>query len=135
MGTTGESGTPALAFVYNVDATPVAMLRDLWSGLTTGETDCRLCDLTFGRLLKDRGWKDFVDGLPLEVDFSLRSTFVRRHPSLDGHRFPAAFLVEGTTVGREVIDAEAIEACGDLDALRELVATTVDSLDIDGIPS
>ncbi len=130
MDTAGESGTPVLAFVYNVDATPVAMLRDLWSGLTTGETDCRLCDLTFGRLLKDRGWKDFVDGLPLEVDFSLRSTFVRRHPALAEHRFPAAFLLDGSAVPHEVVDAGAIDACDDLDALRELVATTVAALDL-----
>ena len=45
-----------LVFVYNVDGTPVAFLRDAYLGLTTGSTDCHLCDLTFGRILKDKEW-------------------------------------------------------------------------------
>ncbi len=129
MRTTGES-EQELVFVYNVDATPVAMLRDLWSGLTTGETDCRLCDLTFGRMLKDKGWKDFVSDLPVAVDFQLRSTFVGRHPSRTEHRFPAAFLRTGLAQPVEILGADAINACDDLDALRSLVTQTVAALEI-----
>ena len=120
--------TRTLLFIYNVDASPVNLLRDLVTGLRTGVTDCHLCDLTFGTLLKDRSWKQFVDDLPIEVDFCLRSTFKGRHPELTGGTFPAAYLIEGDTAPVEVLSADAISAAGDLDALRLLVRETVDRL-------
>lgn len=117
-----------LLFVYNVDASPVGLLRDLWSGLTTGTTDCHLCDLTFGRLLKDRSWARFVEELPYDVDFQLRSTFRREHPDLRVDAFPAAFLVGAAGTPEQVLTAHEVNAAGDLDALRALVTDLVERL-------
>lgn len=118
---------PHLVFVYNVDGSPTAMLKDLVQGIRTGTTDCHLCDLTFGRLLKDRSWRRFVDGLPLPVDFQLRSTFRRRHPECADAPAPAAYLIADGGRGRpeQVLSAGQIEAVEDLDGLRTLVADTV----------
>lgn len=116
-----------LIFVYNVDASPVALLKDLYIGVKTGSTDCHLCDLTFGRLLKDRTWRSFVDELPYEVDFQMRSTFAREHPGAATAGFPAAFLDDGTTV-REVLASSVMNNATDLDDLRRIVGDLVATL-------
>lgn len=119
-----------LVFVYNVDARPLALLRDLHQTITTGSTDCRLCDVTFGKLLKDRRWSRFVRDLPVPAEFCLRSTFRRRHPGYADHRFPAAFWVEEGEP-RELIASGEIEACADLESLCRLVESRVAAL---GVP-
>lgn len=118
-----------LLFVYNVDASPVALLRDLYSGLKTGTTDCHLCDLTFGRLMKDRTWVQFVERLPYDVDFQLRSTFTRRHPEVDATTFPAAFLEHRDGSLECALTAGEINAAADLDDLRTMVSDLVARLE------
>lgn len=110
-----------LIFVYNVDATAVALLRDLYQGITTGSTDCHLCDITFGKLFKDPTWAAFVDELPLPVEFRMRSTFRRMYPEVEAEDFPAAFILQPGHAPRELIPAAELNAAGDLDALRDLV--------------
>ncbi|OSC40537.1 hypothetical protein [Mycobacterium decipiens] len=109
-----------LVFVYNVDATPLSMLRDVYSAITTGTTDCHLCDITYSGLIKDKSWRRFVASLQLDVDFQLRSTFRAAHPNLDVD-CPAA-LLEAT--GKEltlVLTAEEINAADDVTALKRIV--------------
>ena len=118
----------SLVFVYNVDASPVALLRDLYQGITTGSTDCHLCDLTFGTLLKDPEWKAFVDDLPLKVEFRMRSTFRRLYPAAANERFPAVFVVGGSDPPRILISAEEMDEAADLAALRTLVASAVEEI-------
>ncbi len=119
-----------LVFVYNVDASPVALLRDLVQGITTGSTDCHLCDLTFGTLLKDPEWKAFVDGLPVDVEFRLRSTFRRLYPKAADERFPAAFVLRDGEVPHLLISAGEMEKATDLSALRALVGSAVERLEL-----
>jgi hypothetical protein len=120
--------TRRLVFVYNVDASPVALLKDVVVGITTGRTDCRLCDLTFGRILKDRSWKAFVRSLPCEVDFELRSTFMKRPEVLSTATFPAVYL-EAPAGLIEVITSKELDEVDDLDELRSLVSGVVKGLD------
>lgn len=109
-----------LVFVYNVDASPLALLRDLHQGITTGSTDCNLCDLTFGRLMKKPAWVRFVKQLPVETEFRMRSTFQRLHPAFAGHKFPAVFWEEdGVPV--ELLGASELDQAQDLESLRHLV--------------
>lgn len=115
-----------LIFVYNVDASPLALLRDLYKGIRTGRTDCHLCDVRYGRLLKDRSWNRFVNGLPFDVRFRLKSTFVSAHPEFSGHVFPAAFVKEHDKVRlRELISANEINAVANVDDLRALVSARI----------
>ena len=120
-----SSTSPTLLFVYNVDASPVALLKDLYAGITTGSTDCNLCDVTFGTLLKDRSWKRFVAELPVDVDFRLRSTFRREHPDLADAGFPSAWWVVGDQQPTPAIPVERMDAVADLDELRALVTEVV----------
>ncbi len=125
-GTDTEGSVPVLVFVYNVDASPVAMLKDAYLGITTGSTDCNLCDLTFGKVLKDRTWKAFVADLPHEVDFQLRSTFRRDHPELADEPCPALYLERAGAPPEQLLDAAAIDDVSTLDELRALVEGAVD---------
>lgn len=121
-------GAPTrLVFVYNVDASPVALLKDLYSAVTTGSTDCHLCDLTFGKVVKDPSWRRFVKSLPYEVDFEMRSTFRKRPDAPHAATFPAAYLE--TPAGLvEIITSDELNDVDDLDELRNLVTRTLDTL-------
>ncbi|CAM4400716.1 hypothetical protein MB901379_02764 [Mycobacterium basiliense] len=113
-----------LVFVYNVDATPLGMLRDVYSAITTGTTDCHLCDLTYSGLIKDKSWRRFVTNLGLDVDFQLRSTFRAAHPDLDID-CPAAFLE--TTGGEltQLLASADINAAVDVTQLKGIVSNAL----------
>ncbi|QUR67835.1 hypothetical protein [Mycobacterium spongiae] len=116
-----ESSTPArLVFVYNVDATPLSMLRDVYSAIKTGTTDCHLCDITYSGLIKDKGWRRFVANLAIDVDFQFRSTFHAAHPN-DVVDCPAAFLETTGNELTQVLTSEEINAADDLDQLKRIV--------------
>ncbi len=121
-------GTRRLIFVYNVDASPVALLKDVHAGITTGRTGCHLCDLTFGRILKDRSWRRFVDRLPCDVEFEMRSTFVKRAAAPPAARFPAVYLDAAAGLV-EVIGTDDLDAVENLDGLQQLVSTVVADLE------
>ena len=120
--------TQRLVFVYNVDASPVALVKDVVARITTGQTDCRLCDLTFGRILKDRSWRSFVSDLPCEVDFELRSTFRKRPDVPAAATFPAVYL-DAPAGLIEVITTKEFDELEDLEGLRALVSSVVDGLE------
>lgn len=113
--------THRLIFVYNVDATPMSMLRDLYAAVTTGSTDCHLCDITYSRLIKDKSWRKFVKNLGVGVDFQCRSTFRSAHPDLVGAQCPAAFLETSDNGMVQLLTADEINAAHNLDQLKEIV--------------
>ncbi len=112
-----------LVFVYNVDARPLSMLRDIYSAITTGTTDCHLCDITYSGLIKDKSWRRFVANLGLHCDFQYRSTFRAAHPNLDVD-CPAAFLetTEGLT---QLLTSDEINAAHDLTQLKQIVTNAL----------
>lgn len=110
-----------LVFVYNVDATPMSMLRDIYSAISTGATDCHLCDITYSGLIKDKSWRRFVANLSVDVDFQLRSTFRAAHPDLTDVDCPAAFLEKAEEL-TQLLTSEDINAAGDLTKLKNIVA-------------
>jgi hypothetical protein len=118
------SAATRLVFVYNVDATPLGMLRDIYSAITTGVTDCHLCDITYSGLIKDKTWRRFVANLGLAVDFQYRSTFRAAHPGLDVD-CPAVFL---ETTGKELtqlLTSDEINAARDLTQLKQIVTNAL----------
>jgi len=71
-----------LHFVYNVDATPRALVRDFLHRMTDPATyPCRLCDLTYGRFVKKAGWQSFIWSLPVKSSFYTRDVFFRKYPA------------------------------------------------------
>ena len=95
-----------LHFVYNVDATPGALLRDFVHRLVDPATyPCRLCDLTYGRLIKKAEWSRFVAGLPVRARFHLRGSFWQRFPEYRHEPLPAVFVEESPGALRTLISA------------------------------
>lgn len=114
------STSTRLVFVYNVDATPLSMLRDVYSAIKTGATDCHLCDITYSGLIKDKSWRRFVANLQLDVDFQLRSTFRAAHPNIDSD-CPAAFLEPPEGEPMQLLTSDEINAVGDINELKHVV--------------
>jgi hypothetical protein len=121
---------PVLHFVYNVDGTPAALLLDFVHRLREPETyPCRLCDVTYGRLLKKGEWRRFVDALPVRSRFHLRAGFQRRFPAQSNEPLPAIFVERPGAGLATLVPAEDLNAVADLAALQELVSKKVASLD------
>lgn len=123
------SSRPTLHFVYNVDATPSALLRDFVHRLVDPATyPCRLCDLTYGRLIKKAEWSRFVAELPVRARFHLRGGFWQRFPEYRNEPLPAVFVEEPPGVLRILISAEELRGVADLEALETLLAGRVGML-------
>ncbi len=118
------STATCLVFVYNVDATPVAMLRDVYSAIATGSTDCHLCNITYSGIIKDKNWRRFVANLGLDVDFQMRSTFRAAHPNI-GADCPAAFLETASGELTQLLTADDINAARDITELKDIVASAL----------
>jgi hypothetical protein len=120
-----------LHFVYNVDGTPGALLRDFIHRIRDPETyPCRLCDLTYGRFIKKAEWSRFVAELPVRARFHLRGSFWQRFPKCRDEPVPAVFVEESPGVLRTLISAEELRSVADLEALETLLASRVGMLSI-----
>ena len=120
---------PTLHFVYNVDGTPSALLRDFVHRLVDPATyPCRLCDLTYGRFIKKVEWSRFVAELPVRARFHLRASFWQRFPALRGEPLPAVFVEQPPGALRTLISAKELRAVADLEALETLLANRVEML-------
>jgi hypothetical protein len=121
---------PKLHFVYNVDATPVALLLDFVHRIIDPATyPCRLCDLTYGRFIKKASWSRFVAELPVEARFHLRAGFRRAFPDQNVERLPAVFVERRSDETRVLISAKELDGVRDLESLQSLVARRVAALE------
>jgi hypothetical protein len=85
-----------LHFVYNVEGTPKALLKDFMHRLRDPESyPCKLCDLTYGRFVKKPRWQFFIWSLPVKSVFYTRDRFVRKYPKLKNQRYPAVLAESG----------------------------------------
>jgi hypothetical protein len=126
------STNATLHFVYNVDATPSALLRDFIHRLVDPESyPCRLCDVTYGRVLKKAEWSRFVACLPTQARFHLRGSFWRRFPEQRQEPAPAVFVEESPGKLRILISAKELQGVADLEALETLLASRVRTLSTD----
>jgi hypothetical protein len=112
--------SPELVFVYNADSGLFNTMADaahkIFSPATYG---CNLCRVTYGWLTERGVWRDFIASLGLPCTFLHRDELRARHPALD-LELPAVLRLEGGEP-RVCIDAAALNACADLDALMDLV--------------
>ncbi len=121
---------PKLHFVYNVDATPVALLLDFVHRILDPATyPCRLCDLTYGRFIKKASWSRFVAELPVDARFHLRAGFRRAFPDQATERLPAVFVERRSGDIRVLISAKELDGLRDLESLQSLVERRVATLD------
>lgn len=121
---------PKLHFVYNVDATPLALLLDFVHRILDPATyPCRLCDLTYGRFIKKASWSRFVAELPVDARFHLRAGFRRAFPDQAVERLPAVFVERRSGETRVLISAKDLDGVRDLEGLQSLVERRVATLD------
>jgi hypothetical protein len=124
-----------LHFVYNVDATPLALALDFLHRLRSPETyPCRLCDVTYGRFVKKSAWRRWVDRLPIAAQFHVRNVFRRRFPEQAREAFPAVYLEEPTGSLRRLIETRELDAVSTLEELEELVAGKLAGLGLEVDP-
>lgn len=81
--------------------------------------ECNLFRVTYGAAGMKDMWREFVDALPLRVQFLHRDNMAKLYPQLHA-TFPAAFLRRGSYLTL-FLSADEINACGDLDDLMALV--------------
>lgn len=112
-----------LHFVYNVDATPQALVKDFVHRIVDPDTyPCRLCDLTYGRFVKNAGWQMFIWSLPVKSAFYTRDVFFRQFPGERHHALPTLLAEDGQGVFRVLISPEEFAGIPSLDALKAEVS-------------
>lgn len=117
-----------LHFVYNVEATVSAIVGDFIHRLTDPETyPCRLCDLTYGRLVKKPGWQMFVWSLPVGSTFYTRDGFVKKYPAQRDQQFPAVFAEDEQGRLSSFLSAGEFSSIRTLEALEQEVKSRLDS--------
>jgi hypothetical protein len=110
-----------LLFVYNADGGRLAGLKDMFHKILSPATyACSLCAVTYGATAMRPEWKEFIQNLPVPVDFLHRDEFVRGYPQWRSYPLPAAFAVAETGELTPFIEAAAMNAA-DLNGLMELV--------------
>jgi hypothetical protein len=111
---------PALVFVYNADSGVFNALADAAHKIFSPRTyACNLCALTHTALRMRGEWKHFLEGLGVPLEF-LHADELRSRYGLKGVPLPAVF--EKDEGGLRVLAAsDAINACGTLDELKQLI--------------
>jgi hypothetical protein len=110
-----------LIFVYNADGGRLAGLKDMFHKILWPATyPCSLCAITYGATSMQPAWRDFVQALPVPVEFLHRDEFVRDHPQWRDYPLPAALAVAATGELQPFITAPEMDAA-DLNGLMELV--------------
>jgi len=111
-----------LHFVYNVELTPAALLRDFIHRLTDPATyPCKLCDLTYGRFVKKPGWQLFLYSLPVRSSFYTRDQFAKSHPQLASHEFPVVLAEHDDGSFRVFLSRGEMKEMTTLDELESAV--------------
>lgn len=125
----GQESGVKLHFVYNVEATPQALVRDFVHRLTDPETyPCRLCDITYGRFVKKPRWQLFLWSLPVASAFYTKDGFLARYPHLAHHPLPVVLVERRPGTFEEFISRDDFAAITSLEALEEEVKARLGAL-------
>ena len=110
-----------LLFVYNADGGQLAGLKDLFHKILSPATyPCSLCAVTYGAASMRPEWRQFIQALPVPVEFLHRDEFVRDYPQWRTCSLPAAFAANERGDLTPFIQAAEIDTL-DLNGLMDLV--------------
>ncbi|MFW5703057.1 MAG: hypothetical protein ACOCXP_03790 [Candidatus Dojkabacteria bacterium] len=116
MGTNSKQ----LVFVYNADSGIVNGLFDWTHKILSPQTyQCQLCSLTTGTFGEKSDWKQFIENLPLKVEFLHKDQFAREITSLEID-FPVIFMREKGRLSVFLSKTE-IDKCITLHDLTKLI--------------
>lgn len=110
-----------LVFVYNANAGLFSAITDTAHKILSPDTyECRLCYHTYGAFGMLRPWKEFLEQLGVPLAFYHRNEFhtAFRRPDID---LPV-ILTEQEGALQVLVSAEEIDACADLEELKQKVA-------------
>lgn len=128
--------TETLHFIYNVDATPVALVKDFVHRLVDPATyPCRLCDLTYGRFVKKPGWQLFLWSLPVKSAFYTRTGFLRKFPGSIHREFPAVLAEKHSGQFTVFISSNELASIPSLEALESEVRSRLEAHGSADVPS
>lgn len=109
-----------LHFVYNVDATATALMKDFVHRIVDPETyPCKLCDITYGRFVKKPNWQAFLWSLPVKSTFYTRDNFRKQYPQVGEFLFPTVLAESDTGEFSEFISCDDFSAIPDLSRLKK----------------
>jgi hypothetical protein len=118
---------PKIIFVYNADSGLINTVTDYFHKIIKPSTyQCNLCALTFNNLGMKKIWKEFVNGLKVEVEFLHKDEFSKKY-DLKEIEFPSGFLKTANKL-KLYITAEEINKCITLDELMDLVTEKVNQI-------
>ena len=118
---------PQLVFVYNADSGMFNTLTDIAHKIFSPSTyACNLCKITYGNFQIKEDWKQFINKLDAELEFVHRDEFVSAYGMKD-YRLPAIFLKQDRELS-EWIDADTINTCDTIDALKQVILQNLDEL-------
>lgn len=81
-----------LIFVYNADGGLINGMKDYFYKIFSPSTyDCNLCGISFGLGGMKKGWKKYIEGLPILVEFLHRDEFNKEYPNTQ-KEFPSAWV-------------------------------------------
>lgn len=117
-----------LIFVYNADSSLFNQVGDLIHKTVSLKTyQCNLCGLTYSGVSMKGDWKDFVDSLPIKVEFLHKDEFLKLYPEKQNIILPIAFIKEENLLN-ELILTNEIDQQKNLEGLKTLVKEKIANL-------
>lgn len=118
------SDTIKIVFVYNADGGAINGIKDYFHKIFSPSTyDCNLCGISFGLGGMKKGWKHFIEELPLPVVFLHRDEFNEEYPNAQ-KEYPSAWIDDNDgldlLISREEMNIPK--------TLEELISLTNDKL-------
>jgi hypothetical protein len=111
---------PTLVFVYNADSGLFNSLTDLAHKIFSPKTyQCNLCAISYSVAGMKKDWREFLAGLDLQMEFLHRDELKESH-GVEDAPLPAIFKKNGNEL-ETWIDADAINACRNIDDLKQLI--------------
>lgn len=109
-----------LIFVYNAESGLFNALADIGHKIFSPQTySCQLCALTHSHFGMRKEWKQFVESLNRPVEF-LHADELKSRYTLENLSLPVILEKKNERL-RTLIDAEAINACRNIQDLKRLL--------------
>lgn len=117
-----------LLFVYNADSSLFNQVGDLIHKTVSPNTyQCNLCRLTYSGISIKSDWKDFINSLPLKIEFLHKDEFLKLYPDKQNITLPIAFIKEENLLS-ELISTNEINQQKNLEDLKTLVKEKIANL-------
>jgi len=110
----------SLLFIYNADSGLFNTLTDIAHKLISPATyACNLCAITHGLLSEKHEWRDYLEQLPMPLEFLHRDEYEQKYGE-SSWVYPAVLIRKGDTI-EMLIPSSDINRCRNVDDLQQLI--------------